>query len=93
MQEKEEMVPKNFDSVYSAVNARLKTSNKKHHINLFLNSPRIKLSQSDNIVLDNRDTKDSIVDFVCALKVKKHRFSRYLLDCFGTNSTSSYTCF
>ena len=27
-QEKEEIVPKNFDSIYSAVNAKLKTSNK-----------------------------------------------------------------
>ena len=49
-QEKEEIVPKNFDSVYSAVNARLKTSNNKHNIDLFLTSPRIKLSQSDNII-------------------------------------------
>ena len=57
-QEKEEIVPKNFDSVYSAVNARLKTSNNKHIIDLILNSPRNKLSQSDNIILDNRDTKN-----------------------------------
>ena len=63
-QEKVEIVPKNFDSVYSAVNARLKTSNNKHIIDLILNSPRIKLSQSDNIILDNRDTKESIVDIV-----------------------------
>ena len=40
-QEKEEIVPKNFDSVYSAVNARLKTSNNKHIIDLILNSPRM----------------------------------------------------
>ena len=46
-QKKEEIVPKNFDSVYSAVNARLKTSNNKHIIDLILNSPRIKLSQSE----------------------------------------------
>ena len=72
-QEKEE-IPKNFDSVYSAVNARLKTSNNKHIIGLILNSPRIKLSQSDNIILDNRDTKESIVDFVCTLKRKNTNF-------------------
>ena len=52
-QEKEEIVPKNFDSVFSAVNARLKTGNNKHIIDLVLNSSRIKLSQSDNIILDN----------------------------------------
>ena len=73
-QEKEVIVPKNFDSVYSAVNARLKTSNNKHIIDLILNSPRIKLSQSDNIILDNRDTKESIVEFVCALKRKNTDF-------------------
>ena len=74
-QEKEEIVPKNFDSAYSAVNARLKTSNNKHIIDLILNSPRIKLSQSDNIILDNRATKESIVDFVCTLKRKNTDFS------------------
>ena len=73
-QVKEKIVPKNFDSVYSAVNARLKTSNNKHIIDLILNSPRIKLSQSDNIILDNRDTKESIVDFVCKLKRKNTDF-------------------
>ena len=57
-QEKEEIVPKNFDSVYSAVNARLKTSNNKHIIDLILNSPRIKISQSDSIILKYRDTKN-----------------------------------
>ena len=73
-QEKEEIVPKNFDSIYSAVNARLKTSNNKNIIDLILNSLRIKISQSDNIILDNRDTKESIVDFVYALKQKNTDF-------------------
>ena len=67
-QEKEEIAPKNFDYIYSAVNAKLKTSNNKHLIDFILNSPRNRLSQSENIILDNRDTKESIVDFVCALK-------------------------
>ena len=69
-QEKEEIVPKIFDSVHSAVNARLKTSKNKHINDLILNSTRIKLSQSDNIILDNRDTKE----FVCALKRKNTNF-------------------
>ena len=73
-QDKEEIVPKNFDSIYSAINAKLKTSNNKHLIDLILNSPRIRLSQSENIILDNRDTKKSIVDFVCALKRKNTNF-------------------
>ena len=69
-QEKLEIVPKDFDSIYSAVNAKLKTSNNKQLIDLILNSPRIRLSQSESIILDNRDIKESIVDFVCALKRK-----------------------
>ena len=73
-QEKEEIVPKIFDSIYSAVNAKLKTSNNTHLIDLIFNSPRIRLSQSENIILDNRDTKESIVDFVCALKRKNTDF-------------------
>ena len=68
--EKEEIVPKDFDSIYSAVNAKLKTSNSKLLIDLILNSPTIRLSQLENIILDKRDTKESIVDFVCALKRK-----------------------
>ena len=71
---KKEILPNNFDSIYSAVNAKLKTSNNKHLIDLILNSPRIRLSQSENIILDNRDTKESIVDFVCALKRKNTVF-------------------
>ena len=86
-QEKEETVPKNFDSINSAVNARLKTSNKKHIFDLILNSPRSNLSQSDNIILDNRDTKESIVDFVCALKRKNTNFPDIYH--FGSNSNSS----
>ena len=73
-QEKEEIVPKDFYSIYSAVNAKLKTSNNKHLIDLLLNSPTIRLSQLENIILDNRDTKESIVDFVCALKQKNTDF-------------------
>ena len=57
-QEKQEIVPKNFDTIYSAVNARLKTSNNRHLFDSFLNSPRVKLSQSDDIILDNRDLKN-----------------------------------
>ena len=71
---KKEIVPKYFDSVYSAVNARLKTSNNKHLIDLVLNFHRIVLSQSGNILLEIRDKKESIVDFVFALKRKNTDF-------------------
>ena len=73
-QEKEEIVPKIFESVHSAENARMKTSKNQHIVELILNSPRIRLKQSEIIILDNRDTKNSIVDFVCALKRKNTDF-------------------
>ena len=41
---------------------REKVSN---HFDLTLNPPRNKLSQSGNIILDNRDKTYFIVDFVC----------------------------
>ena len=61
---------KKFDHNYSAVNARLKTSKNKHLFDLVLNSPKFKLSQSDKIILDNRDTKEP---YVCT-KAKKLLF-------------------
>ena len=78
-QDKEETVPKDFDSIYSAVNAKLKPINNKHLIDLILNSSRIRLRQLENIILDNRDTKESIVIFVCALKQKIPTFSIFTL--------------
>ena len=70
-QEKEEIVPKDFYFIYCAVNAKLETIYKKHLIDSVLNSPRIRLSQSQNIIMDTRDTKESFVDCVSPLKRKK----------------------
>ena len=72
--QEKEIVLKNFDSVHSAINARSKTSNNKRNIDIILNSPRNKFSQSDNVILDYRHAKESIVDFVCALKRKNTDF-------------------
>ena len=65
---------KKIESFHDAVNARLKTNKTKHLLNLLLLSPRIKLRQSDNIIIDNRGTKESFVNFVCALKRKNNDF-------------------
>ena len=73
-QENEEIVPTDFDFIYSAVNMSLKTNNNKNLFDLILNSPRIRLSQSENILLHIRDTKESLVVFVCALKRKNTDF-------------------
>ena len=37
-QEKEEIVPKDFDSIYNSIKAKLKTSSNKHLIDLILTS-------------------------------------------------------
>ena len=71
---KEEIVPQNFGTVYSAVNARLKRSNIKHLIASIWHPHKIKLSHSDKILLGNRDAKESIADFVCALKRRNTDF-------------------
>ena len=66
-----------YDSIHSALNARLKTSNKKHLIDLALNSPLIKLSQSENIILDNRDASESMVDFVKLIMQLVNVFTKF----------------
>ena len=61
-QEKEEIVPTNFDSFCSAVNARLKTNNNKNLFDLILNYPRIRLSHSENIIVHNRNTNETHIE-------------------------------
>ena len=68
--EKQDSVPKNLETVYRKVNAKTKSSSNESLINEILNSPRIKLSLSDSILLDGRDTNVAFVDFVYALKKK-----------------------
>ena len=63
---------KRFRFYFQCCKSRLKTSHKKDFFSIkILTSPRIRLNQSDNIKLDNRDIKKSIVDFVCELKREK----------------------
>ena len=85
-QEKEEIVPTDFDSIYCALNARLKTHNNKNLFDLTLSSPRIRLSHSENILVHDRDTKESLVDFVCALKQKNTDFPDIYFHFLGSNS-------
>ena len=56
------------------MNARLKTSKSKLILDLNLICPSIKLSQSKNSILDNRETKEFFVEFVCARKRKSTDF-------------------
>ena len=62
------MEPGDFDLIYSSVIESLKTSNNKLLFDIILNYRRVRLSQSGNIILDNRDKKEPIVDFVFVVK-------------------------
>ena len=59
-QEKEEIVPTDFDFIYSALNARLKTNNNKNLFDLILSSPRIRVSHSENILLSIETQKNHL---------------------------------
>ena len=86
--EKQYSVPKNLETVYRKVNAKTKSSSNEPLIIEILNSPRIKLSLSDSILLDGRDTNVAFVDFVYALKRKNVEYpdiSYTILDAIGLN--------
>ena len=68
--EKRDSVPKNLETVYRKVNAKTKSSSNESLIKEILNSFRIKLSLSDSILFDGRDTNVAFVDFAYALKKK-----------------------
>lgn len=64
----------NLESIYAQVNHNLKTNNTKKLIDNILQSPRIKLSATNQILLDNRETGVSFVDFIITLKRKYWEF-------------------
>ena len=66
----EEKVPIDPTSIYKSVNRQLKSKSATDIVDQILESPRIRLSNSDTIILDGRDTLVSIVEFVRDLKRK-----------------------
>ncbi len=66
----EEKVPVDPTPIYKSVNRQLKSKSGKSIVDQILESPRIRLSNSDTIILDGRDTLVSIVEFVRDLKRK-----------------------
>ena len=44
------------------MNVRLNSSYNQHNIDLVLKSPENKVSQSEKVILRNRDTNESVVD-------------------------------
>ena len=68
--DKDDLVPTSSEIVNKRVNAKTKSFSKESFINKLLNSPRMKLSLADSILLDERDTNAAFVDFVLASKKK-----------------------
>ena len=60
---KKKIIPEEFDSIYRAEKAILRANYKKNHlIDLTLSSPRIEISQSKIIIIDNRGTKKNLLE-------------------------------
>ena len=66
----QDLVPKNLAIVLRKVNGKTKSSSNESIIKESFSSPRIKLSLSDSMLLDGRDTNVAFVDFVYARKRK-----------------------
>ena len=66
----EEKVPIDPTPIYKSVNRQLKSKSGTSIVDQILESPRIKLSNSDTIILDGRDTLVHIVNFVHDLRRK-----------------------
>ena len=84
-----EIVPKNHSNLLKSVNRTLKTNNNKALVEEILNSPRIKISNSDTIILDGKETNVSFSDFVFRLKRKNEQFPDLyfaILDAIGLDS-------
>ena len=65
----------NLEPVYSEVNSRLKSKNNSL-VDKILASPRIKLSTSNTILLDGKETGVAIADFNYSIKRERENFSR-----------------
>mgnify|MGYP000102245044 FL=1 len=57
-----------LDRVYKNVSNKAIT---KGHVNQILSSPRIKLSQSDTIILDGRETFVPVIDFLSSTRKRE----------------------
>ena len=66
----EEKAPIDPTPIYKSVNRQLKSKSGTSIVDQILESPRIKLSNSDTIILDGRDTLVHIVNFVHDLRRK-----------------------
>ena len=72
--EKVNFVPQNLDSLHKVITTNTKSFKNESVVDQILKCPRIKLSLSDSILLDGRDTNVAFTDFIYALKRKNIAF-------------------
>ena len=70
----EEKVPQNLDSLHKDITTNTKSFKNESVVDQILKCPRIKLSLSDSILLDGRDTNVAFTNFIYALKRKNNEF-------------------
>ena len=73
-EEKVNFVPQNLDSLHKDITTNTKSFKNESVVDQILKCPRIKLSLSDSILLDGRDTNVAFTDFIYALKRKNIAF-------------------
>ena len=81
-------VPTNLNPNYKEISNRDRSLKNESIVDQILNSPRNKLSLTDTILLDGRDTEVAFADFIFALKRKNVDFPEIyytILDATGIN--------
>ena len=81
-------VPTHLNSNYKEISNKTRSLKNESIVDQILNSPRVKLSLNDTILLDGRDTEVAFADFIFALKRKNVDFPDIyytILDATGIN--------
>ena len=81
-------VPTHLNPNYKEISNKSRSFKNESIVDQILNSPRVKLSLNDNILLDGRDTEVAFAEFIFALKRKNVDFPDIyytILDATGIN--------
>ena len=71
-------VPTHLNPNYKETSNKTRSLKNESIVDQILNSPRVKLSLNDTILLDGRDTEVAFADFIFALKRKNADFPTYI---------------
>ena len=67
-------VPTHLSPIYMEISHKTRSLKNESIVDQILNSPRVKLSLNDTILLDRRETAVAFIDFIFALKRKNVDF-------------------